>query len=141
MLGEEHPIIIIFYCTNLNGIFLITILNCLFTLTLENCSLLNKYTKYDKSSVINYHPISLLPTISKVYEKIAYNQLIEFLEENNLLYEIQHGFRSGMSAVQFLKTVIDSVDQGEHILRVFMDLSKTFDRVHHAKCARCLTYL
>lgn len=56
---------------------------------------------------------TLLPTMSKVYEKIAYNQLIAILEKNQM-DEIQHGFRIRRSvispAVYFLETVIDSPD-------------------------------
>ena len=43
----------------------------------------------------NYRPISLLPSISKVFEKIVYNQIYEYFTENKLLYESQYGFIAG----------------------------------------------
>lgn len=78
----------------------------------------------------------MLSTISKVYEKIAHDQLVLFLEDNNLFDSIQHGFRSGRSvisaAVEFLESIIKSVDKGENVLGVFMDLTKAFDSVKHS---------
>ena len=44
--------------------------------------------------VINYHPISLLMTISKVLENIVYSRVCSFLEDNNILYASQYGFRN-----------------------------------------------
>ena len=43
----------------------------------------------------NYRPISVLPAISKVIEKIAYDQLSVYLEQRGLLSESQYGFRKG----------------------------------------------
>lgn len=90
----------------------------------------------DKRNLANYRPVSLLPTISKIYEKLAYNQLINYLETYNLFDDIQHGFRSGRSvisaAIQFLESIIESVDKGEHVVGIFMDLSKAFDSVNHS---------
>ena len=41
----------------------------------------------------NYTPISLLPSISKIFEKVIFKQLADYLEENNLMYKYQYGFR------------------------------------------------
>ena len=51
------------------------------------------YKKGDHSLLTNYRPISLLPTISKVFERIIYDQMYEYLNENNLLAKEQYGFR------------------------------------------------
>ena len=51
------------------------------------------YKKGDHSLLTNYRPISLLPTISKVFERIIYDQMYEYLNENKLLAEEQFGFR------------------------------------------------
>lgn len=84
----------------------------------------------------NYRPISLLPVISKIYEKIVNNQLTKYLDENKLLINNQHGFRPGKSvitgAVSFIESVIDSVDKGNCTIGIFMDLSKAFDSVDHS---------
>ena len=55
------------------------------------------YKKGDHSLLANYRPISLLPTISKVFERIIYDQMYEYLNENNLLAKEQFGFRKNHS--------------------------------------------
>ena len=46
---------------------------------------------------INYKPISILPTICKIFERIIYNQLYEYFNTNNLLVEEKYGFRTNHS--------------------------------------------
>ena len=82
----------------------------------------------------NYRPISLLPIISKIFEKIVQKQLYTYLVNNNLLLDSQHGFRekhSTESAVieltDYLKIQIDN----KHVpLCLFLDLSKAFDTIN-----------
>ena len=52
------------------------------------------YKKGDKCCFNNYRPISILPTISKVFERVMYTQLYNYFDVNNLLTEQQYGFRS-----------------------------------------------
>ena len=52
------------------------------------------FTKSDQHVLDNYLPISLLPVISKVFEKIVFNQLYKYFTDNNLFYNSQYGFRS-----------------------------------------------
>ena len=51
------------------------------------------YKKDDPVNFSNYRPISLLPSISKIFEKVIFKQLADYLEENNLMYKYQYGFR------------------------------------------------
>ena len=64
-----------------------------------------------------------------------YNRLIEFINENGLVYEFQFGFQKGKSTSMALVTLIDNVtealDKGECIIGVFLDFSKAFDTVDH----------
>jgi hypothetical protein len=53
----------------------------------------------DKSAFANYRPISLLPAISKVLEKAMHKRLYKFVEDNNMLYQSQYGFREKHSTV------------------------------------------
>lgn len=103
------------------------------------------YKKNDDKSMSNYRPISLLPVVSKIYEKIANNQLTEYLESTNKLSSIQHGFRTGKSvisaAVAFIESLIESVDSGEYTVGIFMDLSKAFDSVNHSLLIKKLQLL
>ena len=55
------------------------------------------YKKNSKTHVGNYRPISVLSVISKVFEKVVFMQLSDYLSENRLLYEFQSGFRSSYS--------------------------------------------
>ena len=55
------------------------------------------YKKKAKTEAGNYRPVSVLSTISKIIEKIACEQLTEYLDSNRLLYELQSGFRSSFS--------------------------------------------
>ena len=93
------------------------------------------FKKDDPSLLTNYRPISLLPSISKILEKIIYKRLYFFLNVNNLLIPNQFGFRKGYSTdyaiIQLLDKITESFANKEHIIGVFMDLSKAFDTIDH----------
>lgn len=82
----------------------------------------------------NYRPISLLPVFSKVLERLFYNRLINFVN-NNILYERQYDFRhklsTSLAVIDLLKDVTDSIDKNAHTIGVFIDLKKAFDTVDH----------
>ena len=85
--------------------------------------------------VINYRPISLLITISKVLEKIVYIRVYKFLQDNKILYNSQYGFCSKHSCEQAILELIGNVIQakykGMHTAALFLDLSKAFDTLNH----------
>ena len=56
------------------------------------------YKKGNINSITNYRPISLLPTLSNVFERVIFNQLYTYLNHNNLLSEQQYGFRANHSS-------------------------------------------
>lgn len=93
------------------------------------------FKKGDKAKIENYRPVSLLPTISKIFERAMSDQLVDYLETNNLIHNCQHGFRKGKSVVtaatELIESVIDSLDTGKKIVGVFLDLSKAFDSISH----------
>mgnify|MGYP001553100430 CR=1 FL=1 len=88
----------------------------------------------DLSLVQNYRPISILPVLSKIFEKILYNRVYSFLQENNILSENQFGFRKGysteMALSSFVEKITTSLDKGQHTIGVFLDLKKAFDTVN-----------
>ena len=90
-----------------------------------------------KSDFDNYRPISILPSISKVIEKIVHRQLMRFLNDNRLLSDNQFGFRPGMStelaAIKFSDDIRRTVDQGQMGGAVFIDQTKAFDTISHGR--------
>ena len=83
---------------------------------------------------LNQTVISLLPLISKIFEKLIYNRLVAYLEKNNILYKYQFGFRSKHStelALTFLiKHISEAFENKQYVLSIFLDFSKAFDTVN-----------
>ncbi|KAK3103380.1 hypothetical protein FSP39_018833 [Pinctada imbricata] len=93
------------------------------------------YKKGDKTDPGNYRPISLLPTISKLFEKHVTSQVYNFLTENDLLMDSQSGFRKLHSCQTALTRLtekwIKEIDDGNMTGTVLLDLRKAFDLVNH----------
>ena len=87
----------------------------------------------DKVLKENYRPISKLPSLSKVYERLIYSQIIGFME--NKLSSRLSGFRKGYSSQHALLSVIStirsSLDKKENVAALLLDLSKAFDCINH----------
>ena len=83
----------------------------------------------------NYRPISLLSVFSKIAEKLMYKRLYEFLEEHNILYDLQFGFRAKHSVNHVLISLTESIksrlDNKKFGCGIFLDLQKDFDTVNH----------
>ena len=89
----------------------------------------------NEMSVENYRPISVLPVVAKVFEKLVCGQLYSFLLERNLLTGSQSGFRPGHSAQDLVLKVVDDwrgyLDNDEIVGSLFIDLTKAFDSIDH----------
>ena len=89
----------------------------------------------DEQLVQNYRPISVLPFFSKIFEKIVSLHVIDFLEENNIFYNYQFGFRKNHSTshaiIMLVERVSKALDTGKYVVGVFLDLKKAFDTVDH----------
>lgn len=87
----------------------------------------------NKALVNNYRPISLLPSISKILEKIVNTRLVNYLENNKYLSPAQFGFRAKLSTADAVHTLTDYVSEelgkGNQTLGIFLDLAKAFDTV------------
>ena len=89
-----------------------------------------------KLVVSNYRPISLLPIISKIFEKIMYKRLIEFLKSEDILYKHQFGFQKGKSTeeaiIEIQSKIAEALERKEYPCCVFLDFAKAFDTVNHS---------
>lgn len=88
-----------------------------------------------KSNLNNFRPISLLPVLSKVFEKLMKQRLVEFLKKNKFFSKNQFGFSEGKSTedalLNFMTHIISGLNQGNRVSGVFLDIKKAFDTVNH----------
>ena len=102
------------------------------------------FKKGVKSIFDNYRPISLLPCISKIFDKVIYSQLYEYFKSNNLLYKHQYGFRPEhsceLATLEFVDRIFKCLDGNLKPFSVFIDLSKAFDTLNHDKLLYKLSY-
>jgi len=93
------------------------------------------YKKDSKSQFTNYRPISLLPAISKIFERIIYDQVYEFFQNEKLFYSSQYGFRTKhsteLAALEIVDRLINKMDNKEIPINIYLDLSKAFDTMDH----------
>jgi hypothetical protein len=94
-----------------------------------------KEQNLDRHYFNSYRPISLLPAISKIYEKAIYNQLYKYMCTNNLLHPSQYGFRRAHStefaALEIVDRIGKELDSRKTPIAIFLDLSKAFDTLNH----------
>jgi len=88
-----------------------------------------------KSIMSNYRPISLLPSLSKVLEKIVHHRLYKYCNMHDILYNNQYGFRPKHSTINavtnFVAHILRSIEKNEYTVSVLLDLSKAFDTIDH----------
>ena len=82
---------------------------------------------WESSTAKNYRPASLLSVVSKVFEKLVNNRIVDHLEKCGLFSDFQYGFISSRSTANLLKVGSDRIARA-----VALDISKAFERVWHA---------
>lgn len=94
------------------------------------------YKKGDHDLLDNYRPISILPALSKFFERILFNQLTNYLAKHQILFGSQYGFRNGHSAehaaFELVERILSSFSNNDQSLAVYLDLTKAFDSMDHS---------
>ena len=106
-----------------------------FIIDFKKAKVIYVHKKGQKANVNNYRPISLLPVLSKILEKIVHNRLYSFLSQSNF-YDLQFGFRKNHSTSHAAAVVVENItksfEDNEYTLGVFLDFSKAFDAIDHS---------
>ena len=126
------------------GIVMVEIITFLFNMSisqgkfpdaLKNAKVVPIHKDDSRLEMSNYRPISLLPTLSKIFEKLMYARLISFFSRHSILYENQFGFQSNMSTEyavnQVLNYIVETLEKNEIGVCIFLDFAKAFDTVNH----------
>ena len=91
------------------------------------------YKSGDSAILSNCRPISILSFFAKIYEKLLYKYLHDFLDANTTMYKCQYGFCEKHSTQQAITSLVEKItrDTGDRVIGVFLDLIKAFDTVSH----------
>ena len=95
------------------------------------------FKKGDKTDGGNYRPISLTSLVCRLLESILRDNIVLHLREHNIINKSQHGFWAHRSCLtnllEFLEVITKLIDEGHNIDIVYLDFSKAFDKVPHAR--------
>ena len=87
----------------------------------------------ERSTAKNYHPFSLLSVVSKVFEKLVNNRIVDHLEKCGRFSDFQYGFRSSRSTADLLTIISDrAFNRSGTTWTVALEIFKAFDRVWQA---------
>ena len=102
---------------------------------LKIAKVLPLFKKGDESLPCNYRPISLLSSLSKVFEKVLYKRMVKFFNKNNLFTPAQYGFRPKYSCANAIAEITDfirdEIDKKTYGIACFIVLQKAFDSLDH----------
>ena len=89
----------------------------------------------DKTDPSNYQQISLLSNFNRIFEKLLYYGMKDFIDKNNLMYSSKCGFRKSHSAehavLDIVEDILSNMDKQYFSCSVFIELNKAFDTVNH----------
>jgi len=124
-------------CAPLAYVFNLSIETRIFPEDLKCSRTVPVYKSGSKNLCDNYRPISLVPTFSKILEKIVATKLTNHLELNRLLYKYQYGFQRGKQTehnlIHLLNFVSNAINKNKYCIGIFLDIKKAFNCVQHDK--------
>ena len=98
----------------------------------------------ERSAAKDYHTVSLLSVVSKVFQKVVNNRIIDHLEKCGLFSDFQYGFRSSQSNAELLTVICDRISRAFNrsgtTRTAALDISKGFNRIWHAGIFHKLKY-
>jgi len=119
----------------ISAFFNLSLSSGIFPTCLKTARVVPVFKAGDAKSVSNYRPISTLPILSKIFEKLMLSRLQSFIAANNILSSNQFGFRKGSSTsdaiLEYLDLACNSLHHKSTLISVFLDFSKAFDTVNH----------
>lgn len=112
---------------------------------LWKCAIVRPLPKISNPSTFkDLRPVSILPCLSKVLERVVYNQMLEYLEANNMLPDLQSGFRKGRGTATALSDVVGNIlearDRGEGTILTLLDFTRAFDAINTTLLLSKLAY-
>ena len=121
--------------STLSFIFNFCFENGIFPESLKISKVIPIYNSGAKSEVNNYRPISLLPVLSKVFEKVLHKRITSFVEKHSVLSSTQYGFRANYSpehaVLDVVSTCYNNISNKQYTGLIMLDLKKAFDSVTH----------
>jgi len=111
---------------------------------LKHAKVIPIYKKEEDYLIKNYRPVSLLPSLSKVAERVMHNQLHNHFDKLKLYYNSQYGFRkqhsTELATLELIDKITTSMDNNEVPINIYLDLSKAFDTLDHKILLNKLNY-
>ena len=138
---DEIPVCVLKYvaesiCCPLANIINECFLTGTFPSELKKAKLIPIHKKGDAHNPGNFRPVSLLSSVSKVFERAIYNRLMSFIEQQNILSPNQYGFRpkrsTELAIFNTIKFIMEKIDHNEKVAGLYFDLSKAFDTIDHS---------
>ena len=121
-------------CPSLTRLFMLCLSFNKFPNMWKRADVIPLYKKGEKDLCSNYRPVSILPILSKILERVVFKNVYNFCLDHKLLNVHQSGFRpnnSTVSAIFLHHLFCQALDQKKDVRVVFCDVSKAFDRVWH----------